>query len=864
VFVGRDVELAALHEAWDVATAGGSAIVELVGEAGIGKTTLVRELLGSIDPDRHMVLAGACDEGWSAPYLCLGRAAAELVERRGVDEATRAYASWLAQLSPRLDAALDHPASPIVEEREGDTARLVLAFVRWLRAQTSERAGVVVIDDLQWIDAESALLVRRLLVDLVPNLLIVLARRGTATHGPAAASVVEAAAQSRGHRLQLSGLDSAAVASLAAGAGRDKVDADALHRRSNGNPLFVRALLDERDDIGAQSTVSILFSRRLETFAESAQQVVRAASLDEGVASVAVVAAVTGQSEDEVIEALELGARAGLVTELAVDQWDFVHDVARQAVRTTVGASQRARLHSRFASTLTQLRPDDDVALAHHHRRSGSIEGTRAAVDHLVKAGDAAMSRVAFLSAHDFFATAAALLAEIQDADDGSLRREIDLRAGIAARRAGLEGWAASLRAVTIEARDRGDDDLLVRAVIARNRGWHTELGRTDEEAVGLLEDALQKTGPDDPRRADVLATLATELAWVADRSRPDALAEEAIAIARRIGTPRLLLDVFDKASSARTNPATLAWRLALADESVTLAEQHGDARDRVTTLFKRMHCRFESGLTDEAREDWRAIESVIVAQSEVGQDDPWSQRSLEQCRFVFGVAEGRLDDAEEAANRAVVIGNSMQMTDALTSFSAHLFQLRWLQGRLAEVVELADAARGLATVPGFVAAYALARAATGSLDRAEAEIESVDLAAIPQDLNWVTCMCAWAEAAHLVGHRTAAATLHEMLSPFADQIVYSNPIVFGSMHRTIGKLAAVLGDLNSAADHLEQAIVVNHVGRLHTFEALARYELAIVRRDLGEPGDLTIARTLAEEIGMLGLVRDIDAYEPR
>ena len=115
----------------------------------------------------------------------------------------------------------------------------------------------------------------------------------------------------------------------------------------------------------------------------------------------------------------------------------------------------------------------------------------------------------------------------------------IDLLIGLgtAQRQAGIASFRETLLEAARRAQELGDTDRLVAAALANNRGLFSSLGQVDVEKVDVLEaalDALPDT--DSPERARLLATLCSEITYHSPLERRLALADEAKAIARRLG----------------------------------------------------------------------------------------------------------------------------------------------------------------------------------------------------------------------------------------------------------------------------------------------------------------------------------------
>lgn len=227
--VGRDRELARVTGLLDDALAGRGRLVLCTGEAGIGKTRLAEELAAAAEAGGIPVAwARAADPGSSPPYGLWRLVLSEPVLRGASGSDMRAFgAAW----GPDLGAD------------SGIAQRFTLfADVRRRLAQAAEQDGLVpVLDDLQWADEASAVL----LADVVRQL------RGTrilvfATYRDSESSGIglRLSAEANTERVDLQGLPAEAVGDLLIAAGLDASPTRArqVQAETGGNPFLVREL----------------------------------------------------------------------------------------------------------------------------------------------------------------------------------------------------------------------------------------------------------------------------------------------------------------------------------------------------------------------------------------------------------------------------------------------------------------------------------------------------------------------------------------------------------------------------------------------------------------------------------------------
>jgi DNA-binding winged helix-turn-helix (wHTH) protein len=254
--VGREAECARLHAWLAQARRGRRQVGFISGEAGIGKTTLVDTVLAQVASQPDLVLArGQCIEHYGAgdPYLPVLAALGQL--GRGphgawvVAELTQHAPSWLVQLPGLLTSA----ALEAVQRRSLGTTRagMLLQLAEAVEALSRERTLVLVLEDLHWSDIATlelvAFLARRR--EAAPFLLLGTYRpeevRGQGR--PLRVLTLELQLQGQGAELPLERLSAGHVTTYLAGRLAGAVPnglAAALHRRTDGHPLFLVTVVD--------------------------------------------------------------------------------------------------------------------------------------------------------------------------------------------------------------------------------------------------------------------------------------------------------------------------------------------------------------------------------------------------------------------------------------------------------------------------------------------------------------------------------------------------------------------------------------------------------------------------------------------
>ncbi len=422
--VGRDAEWAVLQAAWER----GDAVV-VVGEAGMGKTRLVDDLLRAHAPAPGRALQASARPGDErVPYALLGRLLRSLLATRKEALADGVQAE-LARLLPELPQRTLAGAND-----DGAQARFVGALESTLREAVVAGLEAVALDDLHFADTASLEMAQHLAG--VPGLRWLAAFRG-AEIGPAAQALVATlTTRLRAQPLVLQPLTSAQVAELLdslglAGVGAlDAVDAtdlaDALHHRTGGNPLFLLEtlkawLLQREPDRDGARAVGLL--ARLPASGSALRLIERRIGLlSRDAVRLARCAAVAGQDFSVTLAAQVLDVNpldlADAWTELESAQvlrdGAFAHDLIFEAARASVPQPIARALHRRIAELMAREGGAAPARLAAHWLGAG--EALRAA-PHLAEAGRQALRALRLREGIDYLDQAQAIYGRAGDAD---------------------------------------------------------------------------------------------------------------------------------------------------------------------------------------------------------------------------------------------------------------------------------------------------------------------------------------------------------------------------------------------------------------------------------------------------------------
>lgn len=486
-------------------------VVWLGGEAGIGKTSLLRTFAATPQCAATRPLWGACDPLFTPrPLGPLHDIAAELGS--GVPAALTHDAGRLEVFVAVLDALGRQPRCLVFEDLHwADEATLdLLAYL----GRRIERTRTLVLASYRDDEIGRAHPLRRVLGAL-----------------PGAA------------RLALAPLSAQAVRELA---GARALDADAVHRASGGNPFYATELLALGDPSGVPPTVQDAVLARAARLSAAAQAVLEAAAVVGPRIEPALVAAlVDGSDAARTDAALDACLAAGVLREAPPAGLEFRHELARQAVLGALSAPRRQALHGRALQCLRALPGIDLARLAHH---AEAAQDGPAVLAFAAPAARQAAAVGAHREAHAQFARAARFADLWPDAERADLLEELAVACGSVGRY--HEGIAARERALALR-RTLGDaaGQALNLCALA---GLLVQVGR-NADAEAAAHHALDLLEPLAPGRALAAACRVQSFLRMVARDNEEAIrwGRRAVELGERFGDPTVVAAAYNSIGSA-------------------------------------------------------------------------------------------------------------------------------------------------------------------------------------------------------------------------------------------------------------------------------------------------------------------------
>jgi len=779
---GRRSELAALVEAFERAEQGRGSLVVLSGEAGIGKSRLMRELAAHATERGAAVAWGRAWEAGGAP----------------------SFWPWTQVFrSLGRDPFESFGSSPDASQRFA----LFDQAARALAQSALSKPHLVLLDDLHVADVPSLLLLLFVARELGGiRLLLVAASRETHRYTDPEVGALLAKVRREALVLPLPRLTSDEVGAWTSA--RAAANPERIFSMSEGNPLFVAELLRLGVTPGAlPSGLSTVLDEHLSKVSVRARSVLDAAAVLGREFSVEALVLSFGLTADEVAEDMDEALQAGILTTNEHGTRMFSHALLRDRLYDRLAPTRRAELH--WQAGLANSQGAVTHATAAYHLLEGCAAGHWQLA--ATSARDAAQVALGQLGYEEAAALAQRALVVVQQGT--TLGCELELvRAEALIRSGKVEEGLTLCRSIADIAAGLSNAELIAKAALVYGTEWRT--GAVDPRMVELLRLALARlpTAPNS-LRVRVLARLSGALSPPVD----DAGAREVIdlmraslTMAREVGDKHALLYACNMATQGMLM-MSFEERTALVLETVTLARELDQRLILARMSGMLVTLLVEQGRRAEANVELRAFEELM---EELPRVHRWRLLAVQS---VLAVLDGRREDAlrlsdesrevapEGAPSKAVwglqriAIAQAFGDPSAIGPDAAELLRIgsgmrgtqlqAWI---LAALERPAEAQAALESAPGFERGFppglfaGAACALLQNVELAERVYAPLALAAVNNRMFW--------------GAGGAG--------------------VFGPTSRVLGDLALLLGRREEAAAHYDEA--VEHCRRMGAKPLLA------------------------------------------
>ncbi|HUF26401.1 MAG TPA: diguanylate cyclase [Gemmatimonadaceae bacterium] len=701
-FVGRVEELRSLVRLLEDAQEGRPRVVAISGEAGVGKTTLIRQLEPEVRLRAGSLVVGRCHEAdVQPPYAPWAEVITGI---RRLDTASPRTWRELPQLVPAL-------AADVASGTQGGSKYMLLEEIaEYIRIAAQDRPLVISFDDMQWADSASWDTLEYLIPQMESErLLICLTMRAEETYGESLERRRRLSRNERFHELNLSRLTRDELKQwIEAAFHRQDVGREFLaflYRHTEGNPLFVvqvlRTLVDEGaiwhtgerwewrpvSELRLPLGVSDLISRRLSRLSHKSQQILTTAAVigREFDLDLAIEAGAGG--EEELLDAVDEAVAASVLTSSGArgaDRYTFAHGVMAEVLRGSLNPRRRRRIHERVAQALERLAPTALAEIATHYDRAGS---NAKAYEYALLAADRAKGVYAHQEGTEFLRMAE------RNATSPAEVAEVRVRLAQIAEVIGHYDEAEELCDLAIEwYSGQGDRkrSLALRRQRERVRGLLGQPASTTLEACQALDEEAKTFGFDTERVA-LLTMISQAHGRLGERPSAERIAWEAVRMSEKLGEPTLLADSLNRLGITLQHDEP-AQAIDIFKRALALYEREGDRRGQA-------RCHNNMGIIYTQWGDWdnaqRTLTTAISIGRTAGTPDLSGLAAL-NLGVVF-VKSGEYERAREQLGEALALFAAVKHSERQLYALYNLAYLDRERGEHESAAELYEVAAGLA-----------------------------------------------------------------------------------------------------------------------------------------------------------------------
>ena len=894
-FVGRQEEVSQLRHCLDGAIRGQGSLVLVAGEPGVGKTRLLSELaIDTVDRGLQVLTGRAYETEGMPPYLPFiealnqhirGRTQGELREDLGET------APYVAKLLPELRQCLPDVRELPALDPEAERYRLFEGVTDFLIDVGARTPLLLFLDDLHWADDATLLLLQHLARRLAEvSLLVVGAYRHTEMDDrhPLTPVLAALARQRLASSITLRPFereDAAALVEAILGKAPAARVVDVLFAAAAGNPFFTEELVrniqehghdlaDPQaavDDWAIPDSVRHVIGRRLARLGDEANRVLTYSSVLGRDLTLPKVAAVAGRDQDSALDLLDEALAAHVLREQG-EGYAFAHPLIQETLYQGLSGPRRRRLHRRVGEALealygADLQTQNLSELAHHFYRA-VVGGPSAgqvvdkAIDYASRAAGQALSQVAYEEAVRLYRMASHAL-DLKGSPDEAERCELLIALGDAEQKAGEpeEAEQALLEAADI-ARRMETPEQFARAALGI--AGYIGRGALEPVRIGLLEEALTRLGEGDSLlRVRVLSRLceAHPYSFSDHLEKGILLSRQALDMARRLGDSAALTHaLFASDEALLGHPKHLQERVAIARETLSLAEQSGDP-------FARYWAHDSLCCSALWMGDISTLDDEIEAMVQITEEfpEPVFLENTAGVKAMWAMLDGRFQEADRLAQQTIVYAEKAWGPGGVLTFQAVLLselgspreRLRHAVAAIETHLDLDDQWAcfrrcRLALLYAELGQEREARDAYGRLAINE-------FAGLPTHRSRSPCLVFLSQVCAFLQDVPGAAILYDLLLPYAGlNIACGDHICCGSGAFFLGLLAASMRKYEDAQAHFEQALQFDAGMGARPFVARTQHQYGRMLLTRDGPGDrdkalvlLTQALGTAKELGM-------------
>ena len=427
--VGREHEWRTLVHALDEAETAQGGVIFLTGEPGIGKTRLAEEASVLARDRSFAVLAGRCSDDRNAlpllPFVEILEQAVSVFPRSTFRSLPPDFASAVARLAPSLGRELPGIPPPVKRPPEQPRRHLFNGYLDLLERGCEARPLYVLLDDLQWADEATCLLLRHLGL-AAGRLRLLIAGTFRDTEVGEAHALRRVQAELIRQRVAtcsalgpLSSGELAQVLEWSAGSRPPAAAVDVLVRSTGGNPFFLEELcqhLVERhgaaaggwwrglllSEVDVPAGVRAVILQRVRRLGNLTRRLLTVAAVAGRTFDPRLVRAVCGQTgRERFLSSVDEAERSGMVVPKETRhglQYEFTHDLIRHSLLAEISLLRQQQMHLEIARCMESLYPEADAfatEIVSHLENAGADADPAMTVRYSMLAAEAALQAAA-------------------------------------------------------------------------------------------------------------------------------------------------------------------------------------------------------------------------------------------------------------------------------------------------------------------------------------------------------------------------------------------------------------------------------------------------------------------------------------
>jgi len=786
-FVGRGAEYRQVLEALGEAIEHELRYVLVEGPAGAGKSRFMLQVARRM-AENAIVLPIHVHDVFSPAIYAFARVLSEATLRLSDDELAVVVSNMpnvpgnvasVRRFSAEIAAG--RPPQQVVREED-----LIQGAARWIAELSAKAPVVLVVDDLDTAGYALLHVIWQLAVVDTPKRVLVVgsARPDRMPMSPLAQTLRVLDRHELLSRISMPELGTREIQELL---DRMHVErfadlAEPLHELTGGNAFLLAETLSmgSPEEVIERWTVPPqlrdVMQQRVSELGRATTELLMIACLFSRDFSVDVLADATGASAATVASLVDRAVAAHVLQPSTLRTYRFAHQLFRHALVALQPASARAAGHRQIALALERADATPSELAMHWNASEGP--DVSAKIAHYARA--AGRDALRLYEPNDAVTWFELAVEHLPEPERGRGLAELAEAQQLVGDPRGHENMqeAATIALAT------HDDDLIVQIIRATAPGW-SALPRADNQQTHRLLDRAMEVVHDDATRARIMARQALELSLF-DSEAAGARSAEAVALARQTGDRSALYETLLRLVSVAQSPHTLAVRQAGLREMAAIGSPAADVATRYFSLSAGIVAAIQAGDTTDI--DQQCAEADALAGSYDLAPMHWSSMARRAWRVALA---GDLDRAERLIEDARTFGEKCAIVGSKETSFIQRGELRWQQGRLAEMLNLSRAVfeASAGVVPGIALVLVRVLCERADLhDEARALVSELGIdrfEALQLGPFWSSALVITAESALILDVPAVSRTIRDLLAPFADQVAFTGtwvtaPIAYG------------------------------------------------------------------------------------